>query len=169
MSSNNATRRESATETQENHHFLSPLAFFSPMSLHGNHSKHCSHCNYNKQLRTLDRMFDNLFDFNNKLMEPSMEPKHDFVEKDGNFEYEIPISHEMIENLKINEKNRMIYLNATKHTKENKKDEKNDYTYKSSSYSSWSQTLTLPKDAVENTTVASYQDGKLKLVAQKNI
>ncbi len=183
MSSYSATHRErgSCINTSENH----PISFFLPWSncCNGLNSASTSHVNKNQrvnyhenQLRTLDRLFDQINNFNHfphipcRTLSTPLEnnSKNNFVKKDGQYECEIPIQHDMIDNLQINEKNRVIRLNATKEITEKKNDNNNKYSFKSSSISSWSHSLLLPKNAVENSTVASYQDGKLKLTAQIN-
>lgn len=146
------------------------------------------------QMNTLDKLFDQIFDFNHfplnmqrsyvsssvPTVPPGKNPnpsktifdlcpckqEYNFVEKNGQYECEIPIGHDMIDNLQIKEKNRFIELNATKKVTEKKKDDNNEYFFKSSTSNSWYQSLLLPKNAVDNSTIASYQDGKLKLIAQ---
>lgn len=160
---------------------------FQPLLSNG--SCVCGSCNGGNELKSIDRFFDQLFNFSNSPLDKSLSKsnlsnnmlnkgllgkrllsnnnsqEYDllcnyFIEKNGQYECEIPVQQDMIDNLQINEKNRMIRLNATKETNDN------GYSFKSNLFNSWSRSLSLPINAIENSTVASYQDGKLKLVAQ---
>jgi len=131
-----------------------------------------------QELRIFDNLFDRMFDFS---FFPQIPQSHDFsplrfsdlpcdqsfIIKNGQYEYETMISPEMIDDLKIVEKNGMIHLSATQRQKVDQSDRENNiFMYKSRSYSSWNQSLRLPINAVPNSAIASYQDGKLKLIAK---
>lgn len=89
-----------------------------------------------------------------------------FVKKDGVYVLELDIGKDMIENIKIKEKNRFITINAVKiDINEDKHDNTN---FKSKSSREFSQSMQLPADAVENTAYAEHSHGKLRIIVQCN-
>jgi len=85
-----------------------------------------------------------------------------FVERNGEYVYEVDIPKDMIDDVKISEKNRMIRISGKK---EVIKEEKNS---KSSSVRSFHKSVQIPPDAKADTAVAHYSHGKLEIVVKKN-
>jgi len=84
-----------------------------------------------------------------------------FEAKDGEYVCTLDVSEDMIKDMKISEEDGMITI-CGNHTVE-QDDSKDGVTRKSKSKSSFSQTLSLPRDAVKDTASAKYLNSKLEL------
>ncbi len=124
----------------------------------------------NNHMHTMSKMMNKMLDTSHEFMDQG------FVEIEGNYVYEIPISKELIKNIKINEKKGIITISGKiKINKINNNNQNENETCTSRSTSTSTSTsiqsiyksISLPKNAVENTAIASYNDGILKLVAEK--
>jgi HSP20 family molecular chaperone IbpA len=90
--------------------------------------------------------------------------KCDFVKKDGVYVCELEIERDLIESVKINEKDRIISITIEKTT--DKEENEKGYVSKSSSTHSFNRSLQLPHDGVENTAFAKYSRGKLQITVK---
>jgi len=90
--------------------------------------------------------------------------KCDFVKKDGVYICEMDIERDLIESVKINEKDRVITITLEKTTE--KEENERGYVSKSSSTHSFNRSLQLPHDGIENTAFAKYSRGKLQITVK---
>lgn len=102
--------------------------------------------------------FDTMTPFN---MNVTFGDMNGFVEKDGKYLYEVDIPKEMINYVKISEKNRMIRISAKKETI------KEGDNSKSTSLQSFHRSVQIPTHGVPDSAVAEYSHGKLLIIVEK--
>src|SRR5579872_371706 len=132
----------------------------------------------------MNSMMDNMFNNYDFFLNPSLTSftplvspyglstidsfkSNDFVERDGEYVCEVDISKNMIDFVKIKEKNGGIHISAEiKMTTDNSNPD-NGFISKSSSVQSFSRYIQIPSDTIKNTAVAKYANGKLIITVKK--
>lgn len=90
----------------------------------------------------------------------------DFIEKDDEYICEISIPKEMIEHISVIEKDNRVMIKGKSEV--NIDDSKDGYVHKSRSVKTFQRYLSLPSNAVKDSTIATYSGGKLTLKVQKH-
>jgi HSP20 family protein len=92
-------------------------------------------------------------------------PAVNIIEKDDKFLIEMAAPGLRKEDFKINIENGILQIDSESQREE--EEEKDNYTRKEFSYSSFSRSFTLPENASEENIAANYENGVLKLKLQK--
>ncbi len=111
----------------------------------------------------IDEIFNgNRINPNSKIFTPSV----DIAETDKNFEITVEIPGVKKEDIKINLEKNVLTVKGER-SFENKEEGKN-YHRVETSYGSFQRSLTLPEDINDDSIVAKYEDGLLKITVEKS-
>jgi HSP20 family molecular chaperone IbpA len=148
-----------------------------------NHHPIVAHDSIDRQIQHMNTMMDNMFNKHELFLTPLFAPlplmspyrlstdnsfkSNEFIERNGEYVCEIDISKNIIDFVKIKEKNGGIHISAEMKMISDNSDPKSGVVSKSSSVQSFSKYIQLPFDATKNTAVAKYANGKLIITVTK--
>jgi HSP20 family protein len=100
-----------------------------------------------------------------KFMKEDWMPAVNVVDNEGDYEIEVAAPGLKKKDFHVTVKNGV--LTVTGKTEKEEKEEKKNFTRREFSYKSFSRSFTLPEDVDEDSIVAKYEDGVLRLMLKK--
>lgn len=150
----------------------SPLSGSFDQTLHNNMNLFNNEMRiFSDMINDMGSMFDNPSNTNMNIVSPFVDPftttfsfigNGEFIKKDGKYVWELEIEKNLIDCVKVKEKDRIVIVTAEKITV--KEENIGGIVSKSSSTQKFNKSLRLPEDGIDNTATAKYSCGKLQII-----